>query len=291
MTSNTGGRKLSRRRFLKMAVGGTLVIGGAGIGVSFYTTRIEPSWLSITRLTMPIPNLPPAFKGFTIAQISDLHFGDAMTPERMGMFAQQVNDLNPDVIAVTGDFVSGLYRAGVLEQMSSSIRSLHAREGVYAILGNHDHWYGREQTIRAVEQAGNVHLLINGSTAFKRGSESFYLAGVDDIWERQHDLNKALAAVPPGAPTILMAHEGDYADESAQDRRVALQLSGHSHGGQVRLPGKGALILPHLGQKYDMGLYQIGEMKLYVNRGLGMIAPYVRFNCPPEVTVFTLVPA
>jgi len=256
-----------------------------------YTTVLEPSVVSVSHVAMPIPGLAPAFNGFTIAQISDLHFGHSTTPQRMDGFTQRLLDLNADVIVITGDFVGGQYRAEVLDQMSSSIRKLHAREGVWAILGNHDHWYGVARTIQAIRQAGNVHLLINDSTAFKRAGELFYLAGVDDIWERKHDLTRALANVPSGAPTILLAHEGDYADESAQAGRIALQLSGHSHGGQVRVPGKGALILPAWGQKYDMGLYQIGIMKLYVNRGLGMVPPFVRFNCPPEITLFTLASA
>jgi uncharacterized protein len=108
------------------------------------------------------------------------------------------------------------------------------------------------------------------------------------VWEAKNDLVTALDGIPDDAATVLLAHEPDYADTVAIDQRVSLQLSGHSHGGQVRLPFYGALALPWLGEHYDMGLYDIDGLKLYVNRGVGMIAPYVRFNCRPEITEITL---
>jgi uncharacterized protein len=128
----------------------------------------------------------------------------------------------------------------------------------------------------------------NTNMTIQRCESNLSIAGVDDIWERQHNLSKALDGIPTHSPVILLAHEPDYADEVTKTKSVALQLSGHSHGGQVRLPIKGALILPYLGQKYDMGLYDVDGMALYVNRGLGMIAPYVRFGCRPEITQITL---
>jgi len=111
---------------------------------------------------------------------------------------------------------------------------------------------------------------------------------VDDVWERHADLEKALKGVPTGATVVLLAHEPDYADEVAADGRVSLQLSGHSHGGQVRLPFIGPPFLPYLGRKYPAGLYRVGEMWLYVNRGVGLVRPAVRFNCRPEVTLLRL---
>jgi predicted MPP superfamily phosphohydrolase len=138
-------------------------------------------------------------------------------------------------------------------------------------------------------QDGGARLLLNGHIALTREDATLYLAGVDDIWERQHDLSAALSGIPTNAPVVLLAHEPDYADEVTLTGKVGLQLSGHSHGGQVRLPLVGALELPWLGEKYDMGLYDVGGMALYVTRGVGMIAPHVRFNCRPEIAQIELV--
>lgn len=278
--------KLSRRQFLRYSLGGVLGLGLPAIGGAVYATRIEPYYLDITRITLPLPRLAPVFDGYTIAQISDWHIGGWMMPARMLDIAAVVSDLNVDLIVVTGDFVNGLWPSAV-DDIAAILDGLQAADGVYAILGNHDHWTDAP-TIRRAIRASRAHLLGNESTAIRRGAARLYLAGVDDIWERQHDLDAALADVPPGAATILLAHEPDFADEAAATGRIDLQLSGHSHGGQVRLPIKGALILPYLGKKYDQGLYDVNGMTLYVNRGLGMTAPFVRFGCPPEITHITL---
>ena len=116
-----------------------------------------------------------------------------------------------------------------------------------------------------------------------------FLAGLDDGWSGQPDLNLALQNLSPGIPTILLMHEPDFADIFSKDKRVSLQLSGHTHGGQVRIPGLGAIVLPDYGKKYEQGLYRVKDMWLYTNRGIGVIWPAVRFNCRPEITEITLV--
>ncbi len=277
---------ISRRRFLKTAVGGVLGLGLPAIGASAYVTRIEPYMLDVTRLILPLRGLPPAFAGTTIVQISDWHLGGWMAVERMMAIADVVNTLQPDIIAITGDFVTRIW-AYTPGEITRILRSLQANERIVATLGNHDYWT-HAPTVRAAIREAGVTLLDNATITLRRDGAALYLVGVDDIWEEHHDLDRALADVPDGAATVLLAHEPDFADEAAATGRIGLQLSGHSHGGQVRLPGKGALILPHLGRKYDSGLYRINGMMLYVNRGLGMVAPYVRFNCPPEVTHITL---
>ena len=142
----------------------------------------------------------------------------------------------------------------------------------------------------AVFQAG-LTLLPNRHIALSRGDASLYIAGVDDIWVKKQNLDGALAGIPPDSAVVLLAHEPDYADKVAASQRVGLQLSGHTHGGQIRIPGWGAPVLPWLGKKYDAGLFHIDGMALYVNRGLGMIPPYVRINCRPEITHITLTSA
>jgi predicted MPP superfamily phosphohydrolase len=140
----------------------------------------------------------------------------------------------------------------------------------------------------AIQSAGHM-LLRNSHTPISFDEETLWLAGLDDIWEQQQDLDAALAGIPDSAPIVLLVHEPDYADTVAADGRVALQLSGHSHGGQVRLPALGSPVAPHLGNKYISGLYWVGNrMWVYTNRGLGTIPPTVRFNCRPEITLITL---
>lgn len=278
---------LSRRRFLKMLAGGVAGLGVTGIGASAYITCIEPYWLSHSAVTIPLRHLPPAFEGFTIAHISDLHMGDWITAAQLEEVAAQVNALAPDLIAVTGDIASRAYR-GLQADITRFLRSLRAREGVAATLGNHDHWLDARTVRRAILDA-DTWLLWNTHAEVRRGGDTLYIVGVDDVWEHEDDLDEALAEVPPEAvATVLLAHEPDFADEAAATGRIGLQLSGHSHGGQVRLPGIGAPVLPRLGRRYDMGLYTLAGMRLYVNRGIGMTAPYVRFNCPPEITLITL---
>jgi predicted MPP superfamily phosphohydrolase len=279
---------MSRRKFLRLTAAGIGGVGLSAITGSAYITQIEPDWLDITRVQIPLANLPAAFDGCTIAQISDLHLGDWTTRQRMINVVQQVNALSPEVIAITGDFVS-VVTHDVVDDIRIALGGLKAREGVLAVLGNHDHWTHAPSVRAAISSTQVVRLLTNEHAAFKRGDETLYFAGVDDIWEKQHNLDAALNGIPPKSPVVLLAHEPDYADEVAKTGWVGLQLSGHSHGGQVRLPGKGALVLPYLGEKYNVGHYDVSGMHLYVNRGIGMVRPLVRFNCRPEITLLTLV--
>jgi len=156
------------------------------------------------------------------------------------------------------------------------------------VLGNHDHWAAAWQVRRSLERAG-IRELRNQGHLWQRARARLALVGVDDAWERQADWAAAREAVPPGVPAILLLHEPDFADQVAEMGVFSLQLSGHSHGGQVKLPGLGPLILPPYGAKYPEGRYQVGSLTLYTNRGLGMIMPQVRLFCPPEITVIELV--
>jgi hypothetical protein len=251
-----------------------------------YAALVEAAEVEVTRVTIRLRHLPAPFEGFTLVQLTDMHLGGWMTPERMLTAAEYVNELDPDVIAITGDFVHDLGKLSPAA-LTRSLRTLHAKERIVGVLGNHDHRHGAAQVAAAVEQAG-MTLLSNRHIAMSRGEATLYIAGVDDIWVNRQNLGRALEGIPPESAVVLLAHEPDYADEVAASHRVGLQLSGHTHGGQVRIPGWGAPVLPWLGQKYDAGLFDIDGMALYVNRGLGMIPPYVRFNCRPEITHITL---
>jgi predicted MPP superfamily phosphohydrolase len=171
--------------------------------------------------------------------------------------------------------------------LAPALADLDARYGVFTIIGNHDLW----TDVRVVQQGlddSRLPILRNRGVTLQAGRAKIHLAGVDDVWNGKPDLATTLDETPADALTILLSHEPDYADTVARDGRVALQLSGHSHGGQVRLPGIGAPILPYLGKKYDQGLYRVGQMWVYTNRGIGVVGPPVRINCPPEITKITL---
>ncbi len=279
---------VSRRKFLKLSAGSVIGLGLPTIVGGAYATQIEPSAVEITRLDVVLPNLPKAFDGMTLVQISDLHMGDWMTSRHMQDITQQVNALQPDVLVITGDFVSGTDPQTAVEA-GRAVSKLVAREQILAILGNHDYWMDRSIPVRkALADTGNIFLMRNVRAPIERNGQTLYIAGIDDVWERRQKPDDALNGIPDGSAVIALVHEPDFADELARRRQVGLQFSGHSHGGQVRLPGIGALDLPYLGRKYDMGLYNLNGMALYVNRGLGMIRPFVRFNCRPEITHFTL---
>jgi len=279
--------KLSRRRFLRTVGGSVLGLGATAIGGTAWITKVEPQLVETTYLTLPLANLPPAFDGITLVQVSDWHLADWMTLDHMLEIAHQANDLQPDILVMTGDFLTW-FGSTTYDDITRSMSAFTAKESVLAILGNHDHWTDAAKVAEAVGKATNTVLLLNEHVVLTRGNDHLYIAGVDDIWEKKNDLDRALAGIPVDSAVILLAHEPDYADEVALSLRVGLMLSGHSHGGQVRLPFIGALVTPYLGRKYDMGLYKVGNMTLYTNRGVGMLSPNVRFNCRPEITHFTL---
>jgi predicted MPP superfamily phosphohydrolase len=161
---------------------------------------------------------------------------------------------------------------------------------VYAIIGNHDIWLDVDVIKSAFNQI-RLPILVNQGFPITEANSTLYIAGLDDGWSGTPDLDAALENAPIDAPTVLLLHEPDLADKYSQVERIVLQLSGHSHGGQVRIPGFGAFILPYLGQKYDFGLYKVRDMWLYTNRGIGNISVPFRYNCAPEITEFTLLRA
>jgi hypothetical protein len=164
---------------------------------------------------------------------------------------------------------------------------LNARHGVFAVLGNHDWWTDAQVVQSGLRRAG-VNVLMNFGVVLPEG---VHLAGVDDPWSGAPDLRAALTQSGSNMPTVLLAHEPDFADDFSQDERIALQLSGHTHGGQIRLPGKGALVLPPYGHKYDYGLFRVRQTWVYTSSGVGSALLGVRINCRPEVAEITLVKA
>jgi len=172
-------------------------------------------------------------------------------------------------------------------QLAETLGALTPRDATVAVLGNHDHWVD-SVWVREVLRDGGIGDVGNGIYPVERGGWTLHVSGVDDVMENRDRLDTVLDRLPEAGSAILLAHEPDFANVSAASGRFDLQISGHSHGGQVRLPFAGAPVLPPLGREYPAGLYEVGGMLQYTNRGLGTIAPNVRLNCRPEITVFDL---
>jgi predicted MPP superfamily phosphohydrolase len=277
-------QRFTRRYFLRLLVGSTATVGLSALGGAGYTTLVEPNWLILRRVDIPIPDLPPELNGYTIAQLSDLHRGPDIKQQTISRAVELVMREDPTLVALTGDYVSG--SAAYATACAQALSPLASFGRAIACLGNHDHWTDADVVTRSLGDVG-ITVLRN---AAQEVADGLWVAAVDDVWEQHADLDKTLSAIPAGAIVVLLAHEPDYADEvvAADDDRIRLQLSGHSHGGQVNLPFIGPPVRPYLAQKYHTGRYRLGHMWLYVNRGVGLIRPAVRLNCRPEVTTLTL---
>ncbi len=278
---------------------------GTLVGVLAYGRYVEPYWVAVERISLTLPRLAPAFDGYRVVQISDLHLDGWMTPERLERITDIVNEQEPDLVVITGDFVSS--STDYLSGLPKPLGRLQARDGKVAVLGNHDHLNDADAVRRAISAAGIVdvsnaiHTLRRGSTG-ATAPAALHLCGVDCVMDGYDRLDEVLDALDDAEPgcAVLLAHEPDFADESAATGRFDLQLSGHSHGGQVRLPFLGCPFFlpplsfllstrtPPLARKYQSGYYKVGKMHQYTNRGLGVMYAPFRLNCRPEITVFTL---
>jgi len=264
-------------------------MAAAAITQEWHTTRQgQGGRLELTRVSIPIRGLPAPFSGYRILHITDLHLCPNRSPAHVEQAVELAQRLAPDTIALTGDFISDYVDEAEIE---GALCGLYAPDGVWGVMGNHDHWSGVEP-LRVALSRTPVRELRNSHTRLEREGTAIVLAGVDDVWEGHAALPQALNGIDPDAPVILLAHEPDYADRAAASGRVSLQLSGHTHGGEVRIPGINFPVLSHIlphGRKYPAGLYRVGEMHLYTCRGIGQ-GWMPRIFCPPEVTEFTLIP-
>jgi uncharacterized protein len=289
---NSQSRKgFSRRDFLKLLKAATVELSLLGIGGAAYGYWIEPNWLKVEKVNLTLERLKPSFHGLSIAQISDIHMGGWMNMDRLQHVVEVVLAQKPEMLLMTGDYLTGhifnTYTEQSIRNLIDVLAPLAKSIPSFAVLGNHDYWTNAE-AVREMLRACQITDLTNTVFTWRRGAESLHLCGLDDVWEGDVRLNHVLDQLPEDGPAILLVHEPDYADTSAMAGRIDLQVSGHSHGGQIVLPFYGPPILPYLGRKYPRGLYQLGKMFQYTNRGVGMLDPPVRFNCAPEITLFTL---
>lgn len=252
-----------------------------------YGKKIEPNWIEVVPIELAIPHLDRAFDGFRIVQISDLHVSKFMPEKRLTRIIKLVNQQQPDAIAITGDLISKGSNFDA-EQLTFELSQLKSKSGTMAVLGNHDHWWKKIDLLKQVLVNSNVTILDNQVYLLDRDSKKLAFAGLDDPYWGRPDLPKTLAQLPDNVPAVLLVHEPDYIEKSAKTHKFALQLSGHSHGGQIKIPFLNPLILPHGGKKYFSGLNQLEDTVTYTNRGLGMTNLPLRFGSRPEITVFTL---
>ncbi len=286
MRERLSSRVINRRTFLKFTGAATFAALGALTTYSLLGNEADSPVIEYVQI--PIPNLPSALDRFRIVQISDIHYYPFTTIELVNRAVEMANGLQPDLTVLTGDFV--WHEVEPIFELIPALTHLNAKYGVYANLGNHDHWTNVEVVAHAFEQE-KLPLLVNQGVPISVEKSTLYLASLDDGWSGKPDLVQTMASWSEDAVTVLLMHEPDLAPRYAKDERIHLQLSGHSHGGQVRLPFYGALILPYLSWEYPLGLYNVDNMWLYTNRGLGTTNVPVRVNCAPEITELTLVSA
>ncbi|HLA07419.1 MAG TPA: metallophosphoesterase [Anaerolineales bacterium] len=285
------GKRLSRRDFLKLLKTGAIDLALLAAGGGIYSFLVEPGLVRVESVSLKLRRLTSGFSGIRMAQISDIHMGGWMNAEHLQNVVNLVVAQKPDVLLFTGDFLIGHVFDADSEQavrdLITILTPLAASFPSFAILGNHDYWTNPE-AVREVLRSCNIADLTNTVFTMTRGAEKLHLCGVDDIWEGDVRMDNVLGQIANDGAAILLAHEPDFADTSAATGRFDLQVSGHSHGGQVVIPFIGPPILPYLGRKYPSGLYQVGKMYQYTSRGVGMGRLPVRFNCPPEITLFIL---
>ncbi|KMJ58439.1 metallophosphoesterase [Bacillus sp. LL01] len=281
--------KVTRRGFFKriFTVAFTAFLT-SGIGY-YYARYIEPKQMNKLNYTITHKDIPESFSGIKIAQFSDTHVGHHFNKTDLEKVVRKINEEKPDIVFFTGDLMDNPLEYDRSYNLIEILGKIKAPLGKFTIFGNHDHGgYGTE-TYEEIMEKSKFTVLKNENTYVELIDGSrIYIAGVDDLMLGRPDFRETLRDIPDDAYTILLAHEGDAADSIAKQFQVNLQLSGHSHGGQVQLPFFGPLITPPLGSKFYEGFHQFDDMTLYVNKGLGTTRQPYRFLAPPEITFFTL---
>ena len=264
-------RRRSRRlrRLIIYGFIGAVIVCAAGPGRRLRTTSAE----------VRLPGLPAPAEGLRIAFLSDFHLGPWVGRRQVSRSVEMANSLRPDLIILGGDYIS--HRRKYIAPCARVLGRLRAPMGVYAVLGNHDHWVDAPATTRALEQVG-IHILTNRGEEISPG---LYLAGIDDWWARP-DLERAFAGAGKGDCVILVSHNPD-AILDRRARRADLILSGHTHGGQVAVVGP-LLVASEYGRRHPRGLHRVDDSQIYITTGVGNGFPPLRLFCRPEVALITL---
>lgn len=266
---------MTRRSFLLGGSASAVAAAGTGAAYARYVERLD---VGIEQVSLPL-GLPRTLRAVVIG---DIHFDPFFDVAYLERVVALVNGLQADLVLHTGDFVS--YTTDRLADLGRVLARLSPRLAHAAALGNHDHWVDADRVTATLSAAG-IEVLRNRSVPVP-GMDGWVVTGLESFWGGRPD---PVGAVASSRDTrhIVLAHEPDAFDR-LDDRRFVLQLSGHTHGGQVRIPGYGAISLPSWGRRYRMGEYAAGLRRLYVHRGLGTVDDHVRFNCRPEIASLTL---
>jgi predicted MPP superfamily phosphohydrolase len=276
---------MTRRRFVALSA-------VAALGFPLYAAEISRHEISVEQVSVEIPRLPDVFRGMRIVQISDLHYANYTEPYFIRQVVEYVNRLSADVVVFTGDFISfGLWPYEDIARFANNCAELLSQVKCpirYACLGNHDYAVNQWMVADALRNH-HIPALINRAEPLERDGKRLWIAGTGDAIANEMDLEQAIPAASrkDNEPVILLAHEPDVLKYVAPFG-VDLMLSGHTHGGQIRLPFLPPLFLPKMGIEYVNGLFRMGNTHLYVNRGIGTVNLPFRFDCPPEITVLTL---
>ena len=249
--------------------------------------KFNPENIDLVEIDIELDNLGWNFHNYRILNLTDIHLGQWINPEYLNDLIDYVNTLNYDLATLTGDYVS--YNMDDYDiSLKKSFKKLNAPDGKYGVLGNHDHWMGSEIIRNIFDESGIVDLS-NDVVSLEKGDDKLNLAGVDSSTVCADNLDKVICELDSDCPTILLAHEPDFAQESSQTGKIDLQISGHSHGGQFIIPKFETT--PFRGPnstKYPVGIYKVKNMIQYTSKGLGTNSFRIRINCKPEITIITL---
>lgn len=273
--------KISRRQFLKHVC----CIGA----VASYPLLIEHCLVQTNSYRIPVANLPHSFNGFRIVQLTDLHFGAMFQTQWIYYITEITNNMKGDIIVCTGDYVQGTSSTREIDTVWQLLSNLNASSGVFSVLGNHDHWADTARSDYWLKKTGQD--LRHKAVPIRRGPDTLWIAGAGDLFEDHQDLDKVLEQIPEADCRIVLAHNPDTADTPYR-KRIDLIISGHTHGGQVKIPFFGAPYLPVQNKEYTEGLKRSHcWCPVFISRGIGSAILPVRFNCFPEIAVLELVPA
>ena len=256
----------------------------------FWGFFIEPNRLITRQESITIDSWPKELSGLKIAVLSDIHAGSAFIDDaKLRLIVDRTNQLQPDLIVILGDYISGSDRNAnhvEPEVFAPQLKGLHAPLGVYSVLGNHDWWYNGRKVRQALEQNG-LRVLDDEVAEIQFRGTTFWLAGLADLWTRPQRVESTIAKIPEGQTIIALTHNPDIFPRVPE--RVKLLLAGHTHGGQVRLPLIGTVVhASDYGDRYLRGHVVEDGHHLFVTTGIGTSIVPVRFGVPPEIVLLTI---
>jgi predicted MPP superfamily phosphohydrolase len=287
---------ITRRRFLTT---GVTLAGGTAVAGFAYAWLAEPRWFTVTRQYLFIRGLPAALDGLRAVQLTDIHHGPWLSLKYVRQVVEASNALKPDLVFLTGDYVhrSKAYIRPVIEELAR----LQAKIATVAVLGNHDWWEDAALTRQVFQEAAiplldNAHVVLTPERRLvSEARTGLALCGIGDLWYGAPNYHRALGSLPASLPRLLLSHNPDAAEERKLVRsglRVDWMICGHTHGGQIYLPGLGTPIIPSAyGQKYAQGVVQGPMCPVFISRGIGVSMLPLRFGVSPEIAVLELRPA